>query len=226
MPRPNNNSYKGNNSSSDSGSVRRLGGNKPQGGQRKFKQNDFNMLTFGQGFGDYVTTAGGKEALRVRIMLKNTDVVLDEAKDEYTHEQAVQLLAEALLSERGIVCYLFEDDKKNDGSLGGNARIDIKGIEVPDADEDDEADEEEEEEPAPAPVVKTVAKKKAKVTPAKKVTKVVYEVPQIEEDDDDEITIESADEAFPVKPILSFDDLEDPLSTTDNPDLLEKLLPF
>lgn len=130
------------------------GGSK--GGSFK-KKGDFNMLNFGIGFCDILEEDRGLPTkMKARIMLKadkqTKDLmdVVDEKDNEYTPEESAMLLAKALLEGRGISLYLFLND---DDSYGGNARIDINGIEL------DEDDEEEEEEPAPVPKRKPAAKK-------------------------------------------------------------------
>lgn len=127
------------------------------------------MLSFGIAYLD----DDGK--LKSRILLKNENSkvgIVDERGNEYTSEEAVQLVAQALLIGRGISIYWFEND---DGSTSGNARIDINGLDA--------------SEPEPAPA----AKRKAAAPAAKrKVAPAVREYPPIVDadldDEDDEDT--------------------------------------
>jgi hypothetical protein len=65
------------------------------------------------------------DMIRIRAVLKNT-VIRDEEGNEYSREDAVQLLAEALLEGRGINFYLLPNE---DGSYSGNGRINILELE-------------------------------------------------------------------------------------------------
>jgi hypothetical protein len=130
-----------------------------KGGFQKKSKDTFNMLNLLTAFGDVVEWGndGTPERIKVRALLKTKDGEhvnpLDEQENEYDMREAVELLAAALLEGNGINFYLFLNE---DGSYGGNGRINIKGITVEAAEE--EEDEEEEEEPAPAPKRKTAAK--------------------------------------------------------------------
>lgn len=104
-----------------------------RGGKGKFakSQGDFKMLQFGVTFLD---EQEGKADFKSRIMLyaedaKNQPCVKDEngnIVESYTREEAAELVAKALLAGRGITTYLFD----NNDSWGGNARIDINGLEA------------------------------------------------------------------------------------------------
>ena len=180
MPRPNNRSYNSNNSSrnnsSRSSGKRNYGGRKQDTRASKFGKDNFNMLNFGQAFLD--ETPDKSFEFKARVMLKTKDGELVDVIDgdgkgdnEYTPEESAMLIAKALLEGRAInICFFAQDD----GSWGGNARIDIKGLET----DEDEADEEEEEQPKPR-AKKTTAKK-----PATK-AKPVYEIPQADDDDEE-----------------------------------------
>jgi hypothetical protein len=160
MPVNNKRSYNGNNESSNS---RRESGSRGSGrsnsrGASKFKKGgDFNMLNLITAFGDILDWQGNMPGtIKVRAMLKadrdkNQINVVDEQENEYTPEEAVALLADALLNGRALNFYLKLND---DDSFGGNGRINILGLEVA-------ADEEEEKAPAPkkAPAKKAVAKR-------------------------------------------------------------------
>jgi len=189
MPRPNNRSY--NNSNNSRNSSRSSGGrnNRNYGGRRqdtrasKFGKDNFNMLNFGQAFLD--ETPDKSFEFKARVMLKTKDGELVDVIDgdgkgdnEYTPEESAMLIAKALLEGRAInICFFAQDD----GSWGGNARIDIKGLNT-----DDEADEEEE------------PKQRTKKAPAKKKAtkaKPVYDIPQADDDDEElEETEESEDD--------------------------------
>lgn len=139
-----NNRYNNNNGRNERGSGR--------GQQSKRRASgDYNMLSFGIGFFD----EDGRYP-KVRILLKKEDAkvgCVDEQENEYSREEAAALVAKALLEGRGISLYLFEN---NDGTMSGNARIDINGL-------DSSAKE---------------------LTPVKSV-KPKYEVPEEDEEDDD-----------------------------------------
>ena len=153
-----------NNRSSNSRFGKKPAATKLRGGK------DFNMLTFGVGFLD----DDGKN-VKVRILLKKEDSgkgIIDESGEQYSREEAAQLLAAALLEGRGISLYLFEND---DGSMSGNARIDIKGLTA--------------EEEAPAPQAASRRTKPQAQVPAKRT------YPTIADDDDaDDLEIEEVDE--------------------------------
>lgn len=178
---PFNNSRSNNRSSSSSsrssgGSSRRSGGG---GGAKRSKvSEDYNMMSFGVGFFD----EDGKYP-KVRILLKKEDAkvgIVDERNNEYSREEAAALIAEALLAGRGISLYLFEND---DGSMSGNARIDVNNLEV--------------SEPEPAPAAK---RKPAPAAGKRKVAPAVREYPPIvdadldEDDEDDDFVDESDDD--------------------------------
>jgi len=183
MPRPNNRSYNNDNSRSNNRNSRsnRSGGRKQDTRASKFGKDNYNMLNFGQAFLD--ETPGKLYEFKARVLLKTKDGELVDVVDgdgkgdnEYTPEESAMLIAKALLEGRAInICFFPQDD----GSWGGNARIDIKGLET----DEDEADEEEEEQPKPR-AKKTTAKK-----PATK-AKPKYEIPQSDDDDELEETYE------------------------------------
>lgn len=136
-------------------------GKKPAATNKLRGGKDFNMLSFGVGFLD----DDGKN-VKARILLKKEDSnkgITDERGEQYTREEAANLLATALLEGRGISLYLFEND---DGSMSGNARIDINGL------------VEEQEQP------KASARKVKPVAPAKR------SYPAITDDEDDDVEIE------------------------------------
>lgn len=89
------------------------------------KANDnFNMLSFGVA---YLDEGVGKSVAKARILLKKEDNrvgIVDDKQVSYSREEAAALIAEALLEGRAIVIHYFE----NEDSVGGNARIDIKGL--------------------------------------------------------------------------------------------------
>ncbi len=131
---------------------------------------DFNMLSFGVGFLD----DDGKN-VKVRILLKKEDSnkgITDEKGEQYTREEAATLLEQALLEGRGISLYLFEND---DGSMSGNARIDINGL-----------TEAADTEPQP----KAAARRVKPATPKRS-------YPALELDEDDDVEIEEDDEELP-----------------------------
>lgn len=188
MPRPNNRSYNSSNNNSrysdDKGNNRNRGGYSSRRKQdtraSKFGKDNFNMLNFGQGFLD--ETPDKSFEFKARVMLKTKDGELVDVLDgdgkgdnEYTPEESAQLIAKALLEGRAInICFFPQDD----GSWGGNARIDIKGLELT---------EEEEPEP-PKPTKAKAPARKAKAAKPK------YEVPEDEEEDDSEEEITEVDE--------------------------------
>lgn len=107
--------------------------NKNKGGKNKFKKagSDSKMLQFGVTFLD---ETDGKADFKTRVLLydenakqqpcvKNSE---NEIEETFTREEAAELVAKALLLGRGISSYLFD----NNDSWGGNARIDISGIEL------------------------------------------------------------------------------------------------
>ena len=187
MPRPNSRSYNNDNSRSNNRSNksnRNYGGRKQDTRASKFGKDNYNMLNFGQAFLD--ETPGKPYEFKARVLLKTKDGELVDVVDgdgkgdnEYTPEESAMLIAKALLEGRAInICFFPQDD----GSWGGNARIDIKGLET----DEDEADEEEEQPKSRAK--KTTAKK-----PATK-AKPKYEIPQSDDDDELEETEEDDSE--------------------------------
>lgn len=172
MPRQNNRSYSNSsnrNSNNNSSGRNNRGGRGGNGGGKFSRANNYNMLNFGTAFLD--ETQNTSYEFKARLMLKTKDGeqvnVWDgdgKGENEYTPEEAAAILAKALLEGRAInVCFFSNDD----GSWGGNARIDINGIEL---------DAEPEEKPA-------ARKTSAKSKPA--ASKRTYEVPPASEDDDD-----------------------------------------
>jgi len=138
---------------------------KPVAKKKGFAGNEFNMLTFGIGFLDE-----GAKGYKMNIKLKSDEAKtppMDEEGNEYTREEAAALLAEALLEGRGIGVYLFEN---NDGTMSGNARINIHGLV---------------ETPAPKAKPKKVEVRRA-------VSRVQYQVPDEEEEE-----IAEEEEAMP-----------------------------
>lgn len=179
MPRQNNRSYSNtsnSNNRNNSGSNRGNRGSSSRGGNGggKFSRaNNYNMLNFGTAFLD--ETQNTSYEFKARLMLKTKDGeqvnVWDgdgKGENEYTPEEAAAILAKALLEGRAInVCFFANDD----GSWGGNARIDINGIEL---------DAEPEEKPAAR---KSTSKTSAKSKTASKRT---YEVPPASDEEDDD----------------------------------------
>jgi hypothetical protein len=89
------------------------------------KINQFNMLNVLMAFADGSQFEEEMPSMiKVRLILRNI-VIKDEDNNEYSQEEAVRLLAEALLQGRGINTYLFLNE---DGSYGGNGRINIKNL--------------------------------------------------------------------------------------------------
>jgi hypothetical protein len=141
-------------------------------GKNKFKKAtaNFKMLQFGV---TYLDENDGKADFKVRVLLssddaKNQPCVKDESNnvtEEYTREEAAELVAKALLMGRGITSYLFD----NSDSWGGNARIDISGIEL------------DESEPQPKPA--KAAAKSGKRTYVEPVEEVDEDEETYEEDD-------------------------------------------
>lgn len=196
MPRTNTRSYsndRNSNNNSNRGGYSSRSSSRSRGRQQdtrasKFGKDNFNMLNFGQAFLD--ETPGKSFEFKARVLLKTKDGQLADVVDgdgkgdnEYTPEESAMLIAKALLEGRAInICFFSQDD----GSWGGNARIDIKGIEGGDADDDDE------EEPAP----KKSAKAKAPAAKAK--AKPRFEVPEDDEDDSEEVTeVDDEGESIP-----------------------------
>lgn len=101
---------------------------------RRYRGGKFNMLNLLSAFGDIVEEdrRGRVTKFKVRALLKAKNGkhinCFDEQEQEFTPEEAVQYLAESLLAGNAINFYLFIND---DGSYGGNGRINIQGIEVP-----------------------------------------------------------------------------------------------
>jgi hypothetical protein len=79
----------------------------------------FNMLSFGK---TYVVESN-KGTPKIRILLKNV-AIKDEQGNEYTREEAAQLLVDALLSGAAINCHTFDSEE----GYEGNARIDITNV--------------------------------------------------------------------------------------------------
>lgn len=185
MPVNNRRSYSNSNSGSSRGGSSRgnsnyggrsNGGNRGaassgrKGGFQKKSKDAFNMLNLLTAFGDIVEWDGDTPArIKVRALLKTKDGQhvnpLDEQENEYDMREAVELLAEALLAGNGINFYLFLND---DGSYGGNGRINIKDITVEPAEEDEEDEEEEE---VVEPPKRTTASAKRNTTKASGATK-------------------------------------------------------
>jgi hypothetical protein len=160
--------------SNNSGGSRRPGSSRGGNGAKKLRGGqEYNMLSFGIAYLD----DNGKN-FKGRVLLKNETSkvgIVDEQGNEFTQEEAVVLVAQALLTGRGISMYFFEND---DGSMSGNARIDINGLSV-------------DLEPEPTTKRKSASAGKRKVAPA------VREYPEItnEDEDDEEVgTFEDEDE--------------------------------
>lgn len=172
MPRQNNRSYS-NSSNRNNSSRNNRGGRGGNGGGKFSRANNYNMLNFGTAFLD--ETQNTSYEFKARIMLKTKDGeqvnVWDgdgKGENEYTPEEAAAILAKALLEGRAInVCFFANDD----GSWGGNARIDINGIEL-DADS------------APPEEKPAARKTSAKSKPA--ASKRTYEVPPASDEEDDD----------------------------------------
>lgn len=184
MPRQNNRSYSNssnrNNNSSNRGN---RGGRGNSGGGKFSRANNYNMLNFGTAFLD--ETQNTSYEFKARLMLKTKDGeqvnVWDgdgKGENEFTPEEAAAILAKALLEGRAInVCFFANDD----GSWGGNARIDINGIEL---------DAEPEEKPAAR---KSSAKS---TTKSKTSSKRTYEVPPASDEDDEEDDTEDDEDDY------------------------------
>jgi hypothetical protein len=92
---------------------------------RSFKSSGkFNMLNALTAFCD-TDFRRQPDMIKVRAVLKTT-IIRDEQNNEYSQEEAAQLLAAALLEGRGLNFYLFQNE---DGSYGGNGRINILELE-------------------------------------------------------------------------------------------------
>lgn len=93
-----------------------------------FKQRqDINMLSFGTMFLD---EGEGKVAAKGRIIWRKIDdeiAIEDDKEVMYTKEEALSLVTQALALDRAISFYLYSQDN---GSLRGNARINIFGLEA------------------------------------------------------------------------------------------------
>ena len=158
MPRNNNRFY----SNSRNNSSR---GNSGRSKSKFTKANNYNMLNYGTAFLDETDAA---YEFKARIMLKTKDGeqvnVFDgdgKGDNEFTPEESAMLIAKALLEDRAInICFFANDD----GSWGGNARIDITDLREP-------------------------AKAKRKSSEKPPAAKRKYEIPEdageTEEDDDD-----------------------------------------
>lgn len=160
-------------SSSNRDSGRRGGGNRKDARAKRFGSDNFNMLDFGKVFMD--ETQGQRYDFKLRLLFKTKDGeqvnVFDgdgKGDNEYTPEEAVQLVAKALLEGRAINVCLFEGDDY--GSWTGNARIDIKDIES-------ETQEEE-------PKQRKKSTKAASSTKQKQQRQVKYEVPEAEDEEE------------------------------------------
>jgi hypothetical protein len=128
-------------SSSSSSSARQSYGRQAAKAPKKAsswkKINQFNMLNALAAFADGNQFEEEMPSMvKVRLILRNTNI-RDEEGNEYSQEEAAHLLAHALLEGRGINVYLFLNE---DGSYGGNGRINVKDLE-----EEQEQEQEEEE---------------------------------------------------------------------------------
>jgi len=184
MPRQNNRSYSNSsNRNNNSGNRGNRGGRGGNGGGKFSRANNYNMLNFGTAFLD--ETQNTSYEFKARLMLKTYNGeqvnVWDgdgKGENEFTPEEAAAILAKALLEGRAInVCFFSNDD----GSWGGNARIDINGIEL---------DAEPEEKPA-ARKASTKTSAKSKTT-----SKRTYEVPPASDDDDEEDDTEDDEDDY------------------------------
>lgn len=72
--------------------------------------------------------------VKFRLLLRNT-AIKDEDGNEYTQEEAAELLVRALLQGRGLNVYLFRND---DDTYGGNGRINIMNLDEQEEEEEDE----------------------------------------------------------------------------------------
>lgn len=98
-----------------------------------FKNDRINMLNWGIAYVNE-STGKGKDVCTVRIMAKKVktddgnydlpEFYLDEEGNQYTPEQAMVLLAKALLNGGAINCHIFE----NTDGMSGNARVNVKGL--------------------------------------------------------------------------------------------------
>lgn len=82
------------------------------------------MLNFGT---VWMNEGTGKAVFKADIKLKNTDTISDSEDNSYSPEEAVELLAKALLSGKGVSIYLFDSDSAN-AEWSGNARINIEEL--------------------------------------------------------------------------------------------------
>lgn len=167
MPLNNRSNNRSSSYSSRSGGSNRTSRSASSGGKRSKVSEDYNMMSFGVGFFD----EDGKYP-KVRILLKKEDAkvgIVDERNNEYSREEAAALIAEALLAGRGISLYLFEND---DGSMSGNARIDVNNLDVG--------------EPEPAPAAKRKPAPASAPAGKRKVAPAVREYPPIVDADLDE----------------------------------------
>lgn len=102
---------------------RTAGGNR--GGVKKIRGGgDFNMLN---ALVSFLDEGGGKAVFKARLLLKNDDraPLTDEEGNEYSREEAAELVKQALLNGHGVNVYYFEN---SDGSLSGNGRINVNGL--------------------------------------------------------------------------------------------------
>jgi hypothetical protein len=136
--------------------------------------NKFNMLNALAAFSD-TNFRRQPDLIKVRAVLKTT-VIRDDQGNEYSREEAAQLLAEALLEGRGINFYLFQNE---DGSYGGNGRINILELESASASSSSKS------KPKATTLSKSTATK-AKVTKRNYEQLVDDEDEDEQEDDDDE----------------------------------------
>lgn len=95
-----------------------------------FKAGKFNMLDFGKAF----LFEGNGLAPYIYLMSLNgthvdlTKPIKDDEGNEYTKVEALVLLANALLENKGINCHMWEPRENDKPVASGNTRIDIKGI--------------------------------------------------------------------------------------------------
>jgi hypothetical protein len=166
MPYNSNNNRSSNRNSSSRGSRSTPARGKQQPAKRK--QNEYNMLSWGVGFFD----EDGKYP-KVRILLKSDNAnkpPTDEQDNEYTRDEAAYLVYQALLEGRGISLYLFNND---DGSMSGNARIDITGL---------EPERREEVQPKRKPAAKAASRKPVYPEPEEDEEEEEYEEEEVDED--------------------------------------------
>jgi len=101
------------------------------------KINNFNMLNALIGFADGAQfDKRSPSMVKFRLLLRTT-AIRDEDGNEYSQEEAADLLARALLQGRGINVYLFRNE---DDTYGGNGRINIMNLDEEEGDEDEDED--------------------------------------------------------------------------------------